>query len=97
MRIGNRNELAGTTYIRADGTVGQGISLLQTIAHESAHALLRAVDTTGSGSSIDYHGDAVRFENQVLAELGSGLIDHIQKMTMAAIAMADMKVWAQRS
>ena len=29
--------------------------------------------------------------------LGSGLIDHIQKMTMAAIAMADMKVWAQRS
>ncbi len=29
--------------------------------------------------------------------LGSGLIDHIQKMTMAAMAMADMKVWAQRS
>jgi hypothetical protein len=30
-------------------------------------------------------------------ELGSGLIDHSQKMTVAAIAMADMKVWAQRS
>ena len=30
-------------------------------------------------------------------ELGSGLIDHIQKMTMAAMTMADMKVWAQRS
>ncbi len=29
--------------------------------------------------------------------LGSGLIDHNQKMTVAAIAMADMKVWAQRS
>jgi hypothetical protein len=29
--------------------------------------------------------------------LGSGLIDHIQKMTIAAMAMADMKVWAQRS
>jgi AraC-like DNA-binding protein len=29
--------------------------------------------------------------------LGSGLIDHIQKMTMAAMAIADMKVWAQRS
>ena len=29
--------------------------------------------------------------------LGSGLIDHIQKMTMAAIAMADMKVCAHRS
>ncbi len=25
------------------------------------------------------------------------LIDHIQKMTMAAMAIADMKVWAQRS
>ena len=30
-------------------------------------------------------------------DLSSGLIDHIQKMTMAAIAIADMKVWAQRS
>jgi len=29
--------------------------------------------------------------------LGSGLIDHIQKMTIAAITMADMKAWAQRS
>jgi hypothetical protein len=32
-----------------------------------------------------------------LSILGSGLIDHIQKMTMAAMAMADMNVWAQRS
>jgi hypothetical protein len=32
-----------------------------------------------------------------LRRLGSGLIDHSQKMTVAAIAMADMKVWAQRS
>ena len=30
-------------------------------------------------------------------KLGSGLIDHSQKMTEAAMAMADMKVWAQRS
>ena len=29
--------------------------------------------------------------------LGSGLIDHNQKMTTAAIAIADMKVCAQRS
>jgi len=29
--------------------------------------------------------------------LGSGLIDHIQKITKAAIAIADIKVWAQRS
>ncbi len=34
---------------------------------------------------------------RIYCALGSGLIDHIQKMTMAAIAMADMKVWAQRS
>jgi hypothetical protein len=32
-----------------------------------------------------------------IVDLGSGLIDHIQKMTMAAMAIADMKVWAQRS
>ena len=29
--------------------------------------------------------------------LGSGLIDHSQKMTAAAMQMADMKVWAHRS
>jgi hypothetical protein len=34
---------------------------------------------------------------RTIVELGSGLIDHIQKMTMAAMAMADMKVCAQRS
>ncbi len=32
-----------------------------------------------------------------LAELGSGLIDHSQKMTVAARQMADMNVWAHRS
>jgi len=30
-------------------------------------------------------------------ELGSGLIDHSQKMTIAAIQIADMNVWAHRS
>jgi hypothetical protein len=29
--------------------------------------------------------------------LGSGLIDQSQKMTMAAMQMADMKVWAHLS
>jgi hypothetical protein len=29
--------------------------------------------------------------------LGSGLIDQSQKMTVAAMEMADMKVWAHRS
>ncbi len=32
-----------------------------------------------------------------LTDLGSGLIDQSQKMTVAAMAMADMKVWAHRS
>ena len=30
-------------------------------------------------------------------QLGSGLTDHSQKIAVAASAMADMKVWAQRS
>ena len=30
-------------------------------------------------------------------DLGSGLIDHNQKMTAAAMAMAEKKVWAHRS
>ena len=34
-----------------------------------------------------------KLENSIL---GSGLIDQIQKMTVAAMQMADMKVWAQR-
>jgi len=34
---------------------------------------------------------------QTAAELGSGLIDQSQKMTVAAMQMADMKVWAHRS
>lgn len=32
-----------------------------------------------------------------LVKLGSGLIGQSQKMTAAAMQMADMKVWAQRS
>jgi transposase len=34
---------------------------------------------------------------QFRTTLGSGLIDHSQKITTAASAIADMKVWAQRS
>jgi len=35
--------------------------------------------------------------SKLVADLGSGLIDHNQKRTVAAMQMADMKVWAQRS
>ena len=31
------------------------------------------------------------------SELGSGLIDHSQKMMVTAMQIADMKVWAHRS
>jgi hypothetical protein len=33
----------------------------------------------------------------MFTELGSGLIDHNQKMTIAAMQIAEKKVWAQRS
>ena len=36
-------------------------------------------------------------KSEPLVPLGSGLIDHSQKMTAAAMQMADMKVWAHRS
>ena len=36
-------------------------------------------------------------DGQPCLNLGSGLIDQSQKMTVAAIAMADLKAWAQRS
>ena len=42
-------------------------------------------------------GDATERAYRRGDALGSGLIDHSQKMTVAAMAMADMKVWAQRS
>ena len=41
--------------------------------------------------------DLAPYEVTAATDLGSGLIDHIQKMMIAAIAIADMNVWAQRS
>lgn len=46
------------------------------------------------------HGTAVYQNNYraaLVSSLGSGLIDQSQKQKVAAIAMADMKVCAQRS
>ena len=45
---------------------------------------------------IKYHKPKVVFQIG-LGHLGSGLIDQSQKMTVAAMQMADMKVCAQRS
>jgi hypothetical protein len=41
------------------------------------------------------HGDGRRTQFQY--DLGSGLIDHSQKMTVAAMQIADKNVWAHRS
>lgn len=68
--LGNLQLLAGIQFIRADGTVGIGVSVEQALAHEFAHAMLEANDTTWIGTQVDFHGDAVRFENQVSDELG---------------------------
>ena len=63
---GDLQALSQIRFIRTDGTLGIGISMEQMLAHELSHALVATKDTLGSGSSIDYHGDAVRFVNQVL-------------------------------
>jgi DNA helicase HerA-like ATPase len=94
----NTTSTLGTLTGRQDGQT-VGIALADRLFH------FYIIGQTGTGKStliknlaredaasgrgfcvIDPHGD-----------LGSGLIDHIQKMTIAAMAMADMKVWAQRS
>ena len=42
----------------------------------------------------DPRGSALR---RIRNHLRSGLVDYSQKMTVAAMQMADMNVWAQRS
>ena len=44
-----------------------------------------------------YWRRTARWERERGSQLGSGLIDQSQKMTVAAMEMADMKVWAHRS
>ena len=65
---------------------------------ESIEVAMPNIDLTLSGFSVP-EIDSMRgaYHAASLNDLGSGLIDHSQKMTVAAIAMADMKVWAQRS
>jgi hypothetical protein len=48
-------------------------------------------------SDVRYKDDDMRLPELLRRSLGSGLIDHSQKMTVAAMQMADMKVWADRS
>jgi hypothetical protein len=60
-------------------------TLLSRVATGAAARLLVSAGFTGSSVSF------------WINELGSGLIDQSQKMTVAAMQMADMKVCAQRS
>src|SRR5450631_2252758 len=48
-------------------------------------------------SALNYRPPAPQTFAPSARHLGSGLIDHSQKMTMAAMQIADMKVWAHRS
>ena len=49
------------------------------------------------GCKSEFLLDFLRHTESEHLYLGSGLIDHSQKITAAAMAMADMNVWAQRS
>jgi hypothetical protein len=66
-------------------------ALLVLWTHPAFHAQIFSKVTVLNPLTIKLEAGAMR------GDVGSGLIDHIQKMTMAAIAMADMKVCAQRS
>jgi hypothetical protein len=69
------------------------ICILLSATSLSACTSIEAVRPDIAAKPIPSRYDEIALINQ----LGSGLIDHSQKMTVAAIAMADMKVWAQRS
>ena len=58
-----------------------------------AHCLLKGTIGDALFAVLCGCGHNIR---KIRAHPGSGFIDHIQKMTIAAIAMADMKVWAHR-
>jgi len=48
-------------------------------------------------SKIDAGSAAVKAHFRYSSELGSGLTNYSQKMTAAAMQIAEKKVWAQRS
>ena len=64
-------------------------------ANDMGGTLVRTIGLVRAKAKIGMKNLAYNIRR--LGQLGSGLIDHIQKMTIAAMAMADMKVWAQRS
>ena len=99
MRIitGNCVWLRNTNVMNDFSEVQHGHACIMAAWHDSTIGgrLAQALNSIEAGLA-----DAVLegfTETERLRTLGSGLIDHIQKMTMAAIAMADMKVWAHRS
>jgi hypothetical protein len=57
--------------------------------------LRRAAEGPGRGG--DFHVPFWTAAKAHARNLGSGLINHSQKMTAAAMQIAEKKVWAQRS
>ncbi len=64
------------------------------------HGLLTGTVIVSDGAGqfrVSLHALCWIHAERLVYKLGSGLVDHSQKMTVAAMQMADMKVWAQRS
>jgi hypothetical protein len=64
---------------------------------EAWAAILVQNGSTNHGSQRRFFQSQRSTMNPSFRPLGSGLIDQSQKMTVAAMQMADMKVWAHRS
>ncbi len=60
-------------------------------------AVDRANSTKRAAMSLSMARQFIALEATRRINLGSGLIDQSQKITVAAMQIADMKVWAQRS
>ena len=71
-----------------DGVVDRGI----VVSYDPS-----SCESLRSPRTCHYHQISVPDLGSISLDLGSGLIDHIQKITVAAMQMADMKVCAHRS
>lgn len=95
MTAAEYGRLAAAVLSAAEDGINQAIVAEPRVATmDRPELLVQSFHTTG-GFSPNAAREAYVANGVVY--LGSGLIDHIQKMTMAAMAIADMKVWAQRS
>ena len=80
-------------------TVGRRYGEIRYVGIDTPEAAfdLAAIKTDARKIDAAVKAKASKLTDDAKGELGSGLIDQSQKMTVAAMQMADMKVWAQRS